>query len=182
MIFRGTISSINTALNGLLFSPTANFNGKAGVAIGVNDLGNTGSGGALTTSGVVSIQFGSVNDAPSGGKNQFVSTNKNKDYVFKKKDFGFTDANDSPANNFLAVYITSLPSVGTLYLNGVAVSSGDYIKVSDIVAGKFVYSPPANTTGSPLTDFLFQVQDDGGTANGGVDLDPFPKKMTIFVV
>ena len=46
MTFTGTIANINAALNGLSFSPTANFNGAASLQIITNDQGNTGSGGA----------------------------------------------------------------------------------------------------------------------------------------
>lgn len=46
--FEGTIANINTALNGMVFSPTAGYNGSATLQITTNDLGNTGSGGALS--------------------------------------------------------------------------------------------------------------------------------------
>ena len=42
-------------------------------------------------------------------------------------------------------------------------------------------SPMPNVNGSPLTSFLFQVQDNGGTANNGVDLDPASATLTINV-
>jgi hypothetical protein len=48
MQFSGTLANINAALNGMTFSPTSNYNaGGTYVQIGVTDLGNTGSGGAL---------------------------------------------------------------------------------------------------------------------------------------
>ena len=42
MTFRGTISNINTALNGLTFVPTSSYHGNGSVQIVTNDLGNTG--------------------------------------------------------------------------------------------------------------------------------------------
>src|SRR5205814_1404849 len=39
----------------------------------------------------------------------------------------------------------------------------------------------ANANGAGYASFTFQVQDDGGTANGGVDLDPTPRTMTVNV-
>src|SRR5204862_7594948 len=65
--------------------------------------------------------------------------------------------------------------------NGVAVSAGQFISVADITAGKLVFTPAANATGSAEASFTFQVQDDGGTGNGGVDLDQSPNTMTINV-
>ena len=35
-----------------------------------------------------------------------------------------------------------------------------------------MFTPGAERNGPPYASFTFQVQDDGGTANGGVDLDP----------
>ena len=37
------------------------------------------------------------------------------------------------------------------------------------------FTPAANANGAGYASFTFQVQDDGGTANGGVDLDPTPQ-------
>ena len=48
MVFTGALSGINTALNGLFFSPTTDFIGTASAQIQTNDQGNTGSGGAET--------------------------------------------------------------------------------------------------------------------------------------
>ena len=41
--------------------------------------------------------------------------------------------------------------------------------------------PDANENGAPYATFTFQVRDDGGTANSGVDLDPTPNTMTVNV-
>src|SRR4029079_6841147 len=45
---------------------------------------------------------------------------------------------------------------------------------------RFVQSAP-NANGAALASFTFQVQDDGGTLNGGVYLDPSPDTLTINV-
>jgi hypothetical protein len=55
MTFTGTISNINTALAGLIFAPTANYNGPASVEILTDDQGNTGPGGAKTDDDTVNI-------------------------------------------------------------------------------------------------------------------------------
>ena len=55
MTFTGTISNINAALNGLQFAPTNNFVGVAQIQIETNDLGNAGSGGALTDTDTVNV-------------------------------------------------------------------------------------------------------------------------------
>src|SRR5207249_3430684 len=95
-------------------------------------------------------------------------------------DWGFADPHDSPANNMLAVKIATVPPLGTLRLNGTAISANQYVFVTDLNSGRFVYTPPANITGT--TSFTFQVQDNGGTANGGIDLDQTPRTMTLQII
>lgn len=62
--FRGTIGAINTALDGLAFTPGQDYVGAASLTITTNDLGNTGAGGPMSDSDTVSITVGAVNDAP----------------------------------------------------------------------------------------------------------------------
>jgi hypothetical protein len=66
MTFRGPLSAINTALNGMTFLPTLNFHGSgAAVSVSVKDLGHNGMGGNLNAGpAVVDITINSVNDAP----------------------------------------------------------------------------------------------------------------------
>src|SRR5205807_1751777 len=96
-------------------------------------------------------------------------------------DFGFTDPNDTPANTLAAVEITTLPGAGSLKDNGVAVSAGQFVSFADITANKLVFTPATNANGSPYTTFTFQVQDNGGTANGGVDTDQSANTLTVNV-
>jgi len=60
----GTISDINAALEGTTFTPNLNFNGSASITMTTNDLGFTGSGGALTDTDSIAINVTAVNDAP----------------------------------------------------------------------------------------------------------------------
>ena len=43
------------------------------------------------------------------------------------------------------------------------------------------FTPAPNANGAAYASFTFQVQDNGGTANGGVDLDPTPNTLTVNV-
>jgi hypothetical protein len=129
---------------------------------------------------VISPASGHIDHAPVGTPHT-VTTLENKPYVFNVSDFGFTDPNDTPPNAFLAVKITTLPLSGSLTDNGVAVTAGAYVSVADISAGKLKFNPVAYKHGTDYADFTFQVQDNGGTANGGTDTDTTPRKMTINV-
>src|SRR5260221_5043736 len=44
-----------------------------------------------------------------------------------------------------------------------------------------VYTPLAGASGAAYASFTFQVEDDGGTANGGVNVDSLPRTMTVNV-
>ena len=44
-----------------------------------------------------------------------------------------------------------------------------------------MFTPVANANGAGYASFTFQVQDDGGIANGGVDLDQSANTMSIDV-
>lgn len=121
-----------------------------------------------------------VNDAPSGA-NKTVTTIEDSVYTFTSADFGFTDPNDSPAHALQTVKITTLPAAGSLTNNGVAVTAGQFISKADIDLGLLKFAPAANANGTSYASFTFQVQDDGGTANGGINLDPTPNAITINV-
>ena len=67
MVFKGTVAEINTALEGLTFDPAANYAGPAIMQITVNDLGNSGPGGALSDATVMTINItpDATNDPPT---------------------------------------------------------------------------------------------------------------------
>jgi uncharacterized delta-60 repeat protein len=178
MTISGTQAQINAALASLTYSGNQHFNGLDTLTIVSKDA----DANPLTDTDSIAITVYSVNSAPAGGDGA-VSVPMNGSYALKAADFGFNDSNDSPANLLTRVLVTSLPgsSKGTLALNGVAVSAGSYVTVADINAGLLVYTPPADENGFAYTSFTFQVEDDGGTANGGLNLDASTNLMTIHV-
>jgi Ca2+-binding RTX toxin-like protein len=178
------ISLADLAVGKLQFAPDADANGAAYAAFTfqVQDDGGTANGGVDLdpTPRTLTVNVTPVNDAPLGASTT-VTTLEDTPYTFTTSDFGFTDPNDSPANSFTAVEITTLPTAGTLTDNGTAVAAGQYVILADLAAGKLVFTPAANANGTSYGSFTFQVQDDGGTVNGGVDLDPTPKTLTVNV-
>ena len=60
----GEVNNLNLALNGLVYSPNPDYVGTDTVTVLVEDLGNNGSGSALSVSGTASVQVDAVNDAP----------------------------------------------------------------------------------------------------------------------
>jgi hypothetical protein len=126
------------------------------------------------------IAVTTVNHAPAGA-DKTVSTMEDTALTFAGSDFGFSDTSDVPPGLLAGVKITTLPSAGALRNNNVAVIVGQVVSIADITAGRLKFNPALNGNGTGYTSFTFQVQDDGGTANGGIDLDPSPNTMTLDV-
>jgi VCBS repeat-containing protein len=162
-----------------LYTPDANFNGTDTFTYKAND------GLADSNIATVTINVGSVNDAPAG-TDHTVSGQLNTPYAFTIADFGFSDPDDAGsnagANNFFAVKITTLPANGLLLDNGVPVTTaGTFVSAADIAAGLLVFFPAPGQSGAHYGDFTFQVQDDGPTGGLDQNLDQSPNTMTINV-
>ncbi|WP_310614864.1 Ig-like domain-containing protein [Limnohabitans sp.] len=126
-----------------------------------------------TTSSTITFTFTPVNDAPTG-TNTTIAVLEDGIKPFAGADFGF---NDVDANTLSAVIITTLPTAGTLKLNGTNVTLNQSIAVADL--GNLVFAPAANVNGNAYTTIGFKVQDNGGTANGGVDTSATANTLTI---
>src|SRR5439155_562611 len=98
-------------------------------------------------------------------------------HTFVAADFGFSDPNDSPANAFAAVKITSLP--GAEMGRALGGSATLYPARPPAAPCDLVFTPAANANGASYATFDFKVQDNGGTAIGGVDLAPPVNSITI---
>jgi hypothetical protein len=183
LVVAGQFVPVADLTNGLLkFTPAANANGQAYAVFTfqVEDDGDASNGGANLDPlpKTMTINVTPVNDSPVG-HDGIRSLAANSSYTFSAGDWGFSDPLDSPADLFNAVETTTLPSSGTLRLNGAPVTPGQFIFVTDLNAGGLVYVPMANMK---MTSFAFQVKDSGGTANGGVDVDPMSKALMLNVV
>ena len=64
MTFTGSLTAINSALDGATYTPAANYNGAGSITITTNDHGSTGTGGAMSDTDTVGITVTAVNDAP----------------------------------------------------------------------------------------------------------------------
>ena len=140
------ISAAN--ISNLVFTPAANGNGRDTFTFSVND-GTTDSASNYT----MTVNVTAVNDAPTASDNT-VTTTEDNNHTFAASEFGFTDVDGDSLDH---VTIATLPSTGTLYLSGVAVSAGDQISAANI--SNLVFTPAANGNGSPYDTFTFSVND-----------------------
>ena len=65
IVATGTISNLNTALNGLIYKPNINYHGTDLLTVATNDNSNTGQGGPLTTTNTVNITVNQYNITPT---------------------------------------------------------------------------------------------------------------------
>ncbi|WP_207541108.1 Ig-like domain-containing protein [Sabulicella rubraurantiaca] len=168
--------AFETALNSIKFENTseAPVTGTRGLLVTVVDDGG-GSDTIRSDVEVTTVNIQGVNDAPSG-KDKSITIQEDGSYTFTTADFGFSDVD---GNTLAAVKITTLPTAGTLKLDNVAVTEGQLITAANL--GKLTFVPMANANGPAYASFTFQVQDNGGIANSGVDLDPTPNQITLNV-
>ena len=186
LVLVGSVADINVfmAAAQVSFVGATDASGSVVLTATFNDLANNAAGVALQDQAVGSIAVAAVNDAPQGA-NATISTPEDVRYVFGLGDFSLTDASDSPAHALSGVVISTLPSAGTLLLSVsgsfTAVIAGQTISRADLDAGHLVYASGTDASGTGYASFTFRVQDDGGTADGGVDTDATARTITIDV-
>jgi Ca2+-binding RTX toxin-like protein len=154
------ISVADLTAGHLIFTPAANANGLgyASFSFKVSD------GTALSASAyTLTANVTAVNDAPTAS-NRTITTNEDTARALAATDFGFADVDTG--NTLQSVTLTSLPTAGSLKLNGLAVTAGQVVSVAEISAGKLVFTPAANANGSAYASFGFKVSD--GTALSAV--------------
>jgi len=158
----------------------------------VKNTAGSGTNGARQLSNIQGTLFFSTYDhrlwnlvninVPPRGADRALTIFEDTPYALAPADFGLSDASDLPANGFLAVKISSLPASGALTNRGAAVMAGQYVPLTDIAAGQLRFTPALDAVGTDQAQFTFQVQDNGGTASGGIDLDATPKTLAFNVV
>ena len=176
----GTLSfNVLASLQAWQSNPASNF-GWAFLPTGSDGVDFTSSEGDVKPKLIVTWVGSNVNDSPEG-VDKAITVGEDAKHIFTAADFGFSDPLDTPANVLRAVKIVTLPAFGTLTLNNVEVTVNQFVAAAHINSGLLKFTPAANGYGSPYTSFRFQVQDNGGTANGGVTLDPSPNTITFNV-
>ena len=109
------------------------------------------------TDRAVNNQSAVVNTAPTASAGA-VTTLEDTAYTFGAANFNFSDTN--PGHTLESVKITSLPTAGTLSVDGMAIVSGGLPKAvskADIDAARLTYAPVPDASGSAT--FNFKVND-----------------------
>nr|WP_314623574.1 tandem-95 repeat protein [uncultured Noviherbaspirillum sp.] len=151
-----------------VYTPDADFFGSDSFTYRAND------GSASSELATAAIEVVAVNDAPVAADKTIAQPNTIT-HVFNISDFGYADADQ---DSFLNVKIDGLPQLGKLANAGGNVSVGDVVSATDIAAGKLVFTPSRFISGND-NKIVFQVQDDGGTSNGGLDTSLVPNVFNV---
>src|SRR5262249_51458589 len=110
-------ANINTALAGLTFTPAADYNGAASLAVTTNDLGSTASGSPRTQTGSVAITVNAVNDAPVNSVPAAQTINEDTPLVFCTANGNAISVSDVDANG-ASEQVTLAATDGVLTLAG----------------------------------------------------------------
>ena len=78
-------------------------------------------------------------------------------YTFKAGDFGFADADTG--DRLASVKIVTVPTPGTLALNGTAVVANAVVTKAQIDGGMLTFTPVAGAIGTGYASFTFKVND-----------------------
>jgi VCBS repeat-containing protein len=185
MVFAGTVAEVNAALNGMTYQGTLNYNGPDTLTLTVDDLGNTGSGGALSDTNTVAITVNPVNDAPSADSETFGGAGQLNDQAHGNTTYQVDDPSDdksSPTNPHTEITgdildgDSDVDGPGPLIVQSAGSDAGatngqtaDGGTVTTEQDGDFVYQPPANTSCDNGTDsFNYKISDQASSGGGPI--------------
>ena len=122
---------------------------------------------------IISITTSSlVNSRPSSIGSNSISINYGDDYPFTLADFT-TDTtpkySDPEGDELSFVYLSTLPSVGELKVNGSSLSIGDKVFSGDILTGNFKYISDKSVSDKTTVSFTFDIADQGSSTISGLD-------------
>lgn len=199
MTFRGTIADINAALNGMRFDPPTGFTSPPDVTftIQTDDLGNTGTGGAMTDTDAVLITVGAVNDPPVNAVPGAQAVDEDATLVLSTANSNRISISDPDAGG-ASVEVTLTVTTGTLTLNGVIgltfspgsdgvddasmTFTGTIADINTALDGLQYEPPPDFFTNPPLVPLVtltITTDDLGNTGPGGAKTDTDTVTLTV---
>jgi alpha-tubulin suppressor-like RCC1 family protein len=146
------------AANGTLtFTPAPNAHGSATVTVIAQDNGGTTGGGVDRSTNTFTLTVVAVNDSPG--------------VAFATNSVAVLEDNGAQTNLAFATFLTGPANEAQTITNVIilAVTNSALFSAGPVIGtdGALVFTPAANANGTALV--TFSVQDDGGTAGGGLD-------------
>ncbi|MGH1361813.1 MAG: cadherin-like domain-containing protein [Burkholderiaceae bacterium] len=136
---QGTLTDLNTTLSSLIYTGNSEVNGVAADTLTVtsNDLGNTGSGGALQDTESLQINLAAVDDPPSLQVNTGALLDEGGIVAMTSAMLQIADVDTTPGARVIT--IASAPVTGQLLLNGVPIGAGQGFTQDDLDNNRVSY-------------------------------------------
>ncbi|WP_324057069.1 retention module-containing protein [Aeromonas caviae] len=177
LVLSGSQDAINALLaGGVTYQGEQDFNGQDALTMVTNDLGNTGSGGALSDTDVLPIEVEPVNDAPVTQVPGSLQVKEDGSLSLTGISVKDVDAGSAPIAMVLRVehgVLTLLGAAGAVSVQGAGTSVvtlvGSLDDLNGLLAGNLHYEPARDFWG--LDNLSITTSDQGNTGAGGVLTD-----------
>ncbi|WP_270671749.1 type I secretion C-terminal target domain-containing protein [Aeromonas sp. QDB17] len=177
LVLSGSQDAINALLaGGVTYQGEQDFNGQDALTMVTNDLGNTGSGGALSDTDVLPIEVEPVNDAPVTQVPGSLQVKEDGSLSLTGISVKDVDAGSAPISMVLRVehgMLTLLGAAGAVSVQGAGTSVvtlvGSLDDLNGLLAGNLHYEPARDFWGQD--NLSITTSDQGNTGAGGVLTD-----------
>jgi hypothetical protein len=176
LVLSGTQANINSfiAASAVTYTTAANANGSVTLTVTTNDLGNIGSGGALTDVDTVTLNIAAVNDAPVNTVPAAQTTNEDTAKAITGLSISDVDAGSAAMSVTLGMTNGTLAvSGGSATISGSGTSlvtlTGTMAQINATLASSVTYTPTANFSGAAT--LTMTTNDGGNTGSGGALTD-----------
>uniref|UniRef100_UPI000DE2FB18 Ig-like domain-containing protein n=1 Tax=Pectobacterium peruviense TaxID=2066479 RepID=UPI000DE2FB18 len=187
----GSITSINAFIadGSVLFNPVSNATGDVTLTVGIDDGGNTGSGGVKTASSTVTLSIDAVNDAPVNGVPAAQTVQQDGSLVFNTANGNLISISDvDVGGNTMQVTLTAMNGLLTLSslsgLTFVGSGTGDstmtfqgsLTNINNALNG-LTFTPTSGYNGSASIQMV--SNDLGSSGSGGAQTDTDTIAITV---
>ncbi|MGL6335738.1 retention module-containing protein [Aeromonas jandaei] len=172
LVLSGSLAAINALLaGGVTYQGAQDFNGQDQLTMVTNDLGNTGSGGALSDTDVLPIEVLPVNDAPVNQLPGSMTVKEDGSLSLSGISVKDVDAGSAPVSMVLRVehgVLTLLGATGAVMVQGAGTSEitlvGSLADLNQLLASSLHYEPAKDFWGE---DTLTVTTSDQGNSGAG---------------
>ncbi|WDO00392.1 retention module-containing protein [Aeromonas allosaccharophila] len=177
LVLSGPLDAINALLSGgVTYQGEQDFNGQDQLTMVTNDLGNSGSGGALSDTDVVAIEVLPVNDAPVNQLPGSMTVKEDGSLSLSGISVKDVDAGSAPVSMVLRVehgVLTLLGATGAVVVQGAGTSEislvGSLADLNQLLASNLHYEPAKDFWGQDT--LTVTTSDQGSSGAGGAKSD-----------
>ncbi|WP_436404792.1 T1SS-143 repeat domain-containing protein [Aeromonas sobria] len=185
LVLSGPLDAINALLSGgVTYQGEQDFNGQDQLTMVTNDLGNSGSGGALSDTDVVAIEVQPVNDAPVNQLPASMTVKEDGSLSLSGVSVKDVDAGSAPVSMVLRVehgVLTLLGATGAVVVQGAGTSEislvGSLADLNQLLASQLHYEPAKDFWGQD--NLTITTSDQGNSGAGGAKTDTDQVSITV---